>query len=169
MNIPGRRTKYPDTAVHVPFVLTDPEGIAVNLFNDTDPKVLPMLKWSNVRQVWTGVTKNNRHYLGGRLYSSRRQSRFDEIKRRHPSFREAVREVYPDRFTLLLNVGREVQSMKYVIVQIPKSWLYDGQFASLLEDIRTHCGAPLSYFDEEASHHFQQWAKTIGHGEKYEA
>ncbi|MFC3341778.1 hypothetical protein ACFOHW_05045 [Paenibacillus abyssi] len=132
------------------------------MFNNLDARILPYIKWSSVEHVLIDVTKANNHYVGGRVFAFRKELRFDEIKRRLPDFTETVKEIYDDRFTLLLNIGKGIntRTLKYAIIQIPVSWLYDGQFAALLGDIRSNVQAPIKYYDQHAERSFSSWADT---------
>lgn len=151
----------PNPSDTLSFVATDSSGLSFNLYNNEDPKVLPRFLWSDIKTVHVDRTKDLRHYDGGRNYPYQRERRIAELNSRyaeHPP--EAAKDIYEDRFTLLLNKGRGkgASTFRYAVIQVPPSWLHNGSLQSLLHDIESYSGARIQPYDEQAARLFAAWA-----------
>lgn len=156
VRIPAGERRKPVSGETTALLLTDHEGIWINLFNAEESKYTPMLEWSSITQVFVDITCDLNEYTKGRYNQKAKEETFAEWRRKLPGFEEEAFFMYSDRFTLLLN-GRHSKNGKQAIVQIPKSWLRDGQFAALINDIRRNTGANLEFYRPQSATHFKAW------------
>ncbi|WP_438349811.1 hypothetical protein ACP8HI_03835 [Paenibacillus sp. FA6] len=143
----------------VTYLLTDKEGIYINAVKNLHPKVLAYWKWSSVGEVTIDFTRDPRTFSANEdvYYSEKNKLQtFREIHDRCPDFREEVRETYTDRFMLTLGTKDKLLN-RSAQIQIPRSWLFDGQFIALLGEIKRNTQITLRYFNVEAANAFLQW------------
>lgn len=156
--IPLRESKPPKPGETVALIQTDRDGIWFNRFCAADSKHTPMLRWSSITRIAVDTTCDLREYIGRDYRQSRKEDEFAALKRQMPSFREEPAVIYPDRFTIILNRW-DTASLKFAILQIPRSWLEDGQFAALLAEMQHYTGLRLEYYRPRTESHFLVWAR----------
>lgn len=159
--------RMPEPSERVTFVVTSDEGISINTNNNQDPKILPFFLWESIKEVKIDRCKITDYYYGGsgvfdNISSTGINRAVARLNSIYPGETpEVAKLIYPDRFSVLLNVSSPLKRVKDAIVPIPPSWLTNGYFIKLLQDIRHYTGLEITAYDEEADLLFRNWRDTL--------
>jgi len=152
--VSSKSVRLPQPTDIIPWVMTDEQGIWINTFNQEKATHLPFFKWEDIDSVHIDITKGLRFYMGGRDYPSQRERMIAAYNDKYSAYQEQALPRYNDRVTLILNKDK---LLKRAIIQIPKSWLKQGQFTSLLNIVQQHTKANATLYDEQAEPYVRQW------------
>ncbi|MCM3634535.1 MULTISPECIES: hypothetical protein [Paenibacillus] len=152
--ISSKSVRIPQPTDDIPWVMTNEQGIWINTFNQEEAAQLPFFRWEDIQSVHVDITRELRLYIGGREYPSRREQMIAAYNAKYTAHQEQVLTCYNDRLTLILNKDRP---LKRAIIQMPKSWLRQGQFVELLQNIQQQTKKTAAVYDASAEPYVRQW------------
>lgn len=140
------------------YVMLNEEGLLINIDNNEDPKVMPLVTWEGISRIQIDITKELRFYIGGKAYPIRHEQRIAALNARYPEHSPVpAADVYPDRFTIIVN--KEKSPLSYTVIQIPPSWLHNGMLSNLLSEMEKYSRKKTQPYDEQAATYYQAWLK----------
>lgn len=152
--VSAKSVRIPQPSDDIPWVMTNEQGIWINTFNQAETPHLPFFRWDDVHSIHVDITRELRLYIGGREYPSRREQMIAAYNEKYTAHQEQALKSYNDRLTLVLNKDKP---LKRAIIQIPKSWLRQGQFAALLKIIQQQTKQTAAVYDASAEPYVRQW------------
>ncbi|WP_127587715.1 hypothetical protein [Paenibacillus koleovorans] len=157
-----RELRKPRPREEIPYLITDDQGLLVNLRNHLAESAILYVNWHSIKRLQIDFTHDLTSFPGGHIYyEPNKVKAFEKIRQELPDFREPARQVYMDRFTLCIASDAKLAGM-YGFIQIPLRWLYDGQFERLLRTIEARTGLSVQPYREGVMPAFLGW-RTKGH------
>lgn len=154
----GTALVMPETTDSIRYLILDDEGLSVNIYNNEDVGIMPFIAWEGITSIELDITKELRYYTGGKAYPARQEERVARFNARYPDYPpEAAKDLYTDRFTLLIK--KERSPLSHTIIQIPQTWLRNDQLHQLLRQLESHTGRKIQAYDEQAAQYVQAWLK----------
>lgn len=141
----------------IDWLMTSDKGISINMFNDMNSPQLPFYYWHSIESLHLDITKELRFYTGGRNFPHLREQRIAEYNEKYPNYQVHASDNYKDRFTLILNRHKP---FKQAVIQIPQSWLVNGQLTTLLQAVEANTGLTTEPYDELAKERIWAWMNS---------
>lgn len=139
---------------HIEYLFVNEKGIGINLYNNLEDAVLPFFEWKDINSLHIGFTRDLQVVFAQRRYRYMRETFIAKLNQKyHHLMPFDNQDVYFDRYTLIINKDYGIK-MNTAYIQIPKSWMSNGTFSSLIHSIRTHSTHELKpfAFHEEPVH-----------------
>src|SRR5690606_29892955 len=111
------------------------KGIGINLYNNLEDAVLPYFEWKDINSLHIGFTRDLQVVFAQRRYRYMRETFIAKLNQKYDHLMPFDnQDVYFDRYTLIINKDYGIK-MNTAYIQIPKSWMHNGTFNSLLQSI----------------------------------
>lgn len=152
-----KELRKPQPHEKIPYMITDEHGILLNMRNNLAESAILYVNWSSIKNLKIDFTHDLDFYSTSAVYLDfKKVEDFDKVRKYLPDFCEPVQKMYNDRFSLNIASDGRFRGA-YGWIQIPKSWLYDGQFERLLRTIEERTGISIEPYRDGVMVAFLRW------------